>query len=35
MRPTIASDDNVFDFKTLLHPGMSSNISRTWLPIPP
>ena len=22
MRPTIASDDNVFDFKTLLHPGI-------------
>ncbi len=36
MQPTIACDEDVFDFQTLLHLGtVSSNISWTWLPIPP
>ena len=30
MRPTNASDDNVFDFRALLHPGTVFDTPKTW-----
>ena len=34
MRPTIAFDDKVFDFKTLVHSGTVFEHLEEWLPIP-
>jgi hypothetical protein len=35
MRPTTATDDNVFDFQGILHPGTVFEHSKDVSPIPP